>query len=224
MQENKMNSSRTGAPGREHVLKAANFVQLIWEQSTDRWLRINSQSSDVPCSDYLRDWSRVHTRLDPSNCGSVRIDGWLDLAQHVIFAPTENLKVSEEWQPSSRDEFCFMAVLVWFSLDTRENGELLTSLFLAWLRRLAVAPTTPIHEISDVHLMVDRGCVFSCPRSVMFGNECTPLVFDPLVKNKAERLLHKCLHGHTYLQICKEWTYLPTHLRCKGRHPCGCSY
>jgi len=51
-------------------------------------------------------------------------------------------------------------VLIWFALDQRETGELQTNSFVAWLRRVASAPSMAAVELSDVYLKINRG--FDC--------------------------------------------------------------
>jgi hypothetical protein len=111
-------------------------------------------------------------RLDTSNCGDVEVDDWLDLAQEVIYlassaAASKSGEASEasQWETETdcekrereQHELCAVAVIIWFALDEREAGELPTSRFIAWLRRIVAAPSTSMLKISDVYITMNRG-------------------------------------------------------------------
>ena len=119
----------------------------------------------------------MQARLDPSGSGLVQIAAWLDVAQkamcgqltpgtpeeHHQSLPAQSQLLAarqegaQEGTAPSKQRWEILVVLIWFALDQRETGELQTNSFVAWLRRVAAAPSNPAVELSDVYLMINRG-------------------------------------------------------------------
>ena len=103
-----------------------------------------------------------------SRQGKVEIDAWLDLVANAIFAQTLPSRAgSGASEAPRRDGWEMLVLYIWFALDHREAGELQTSSFTAWLRRLAAAPDCPMARVSDVYMGIDRGWKTLRSRSAM---------------------------------------------------------
>jgi len=145
------------------TLSAARLVQTVWAAA-----RAHSSGKQFDADAYLRDWSGVHTRLDPKGVGSVDIDTWLDLVQKAIHrslsaaastgSQSEEEDGCETVHTGAVEGWETLTLIIWFAVDQRETGEMPTSRFVAWLRQLASATVTPIRQLSAVYVNVNHGC------------------------------------------------------------------